>query len=475
MEEKKVTSKSFLADFTDSLREQLGVNGLKVFSKEFNETSFSFNADFNCDEQLTHAEEIRLATEKIMAIIAHPHIKVVTEEIIIRSELSGALSHDSFSETMRDPKLWKNKNGSMSPEYVHTVENVDTINTYENQFISMFIDELSEDVDLLLSDIAPLVESLQEHFERTDKTFGQHSMFKGFAKSKAPFTPFMLSNEMNDREKLLMLVRKLQKRLRNLRSTEFYKLTSNKRFNHSVIPTNVLIHDPKYNFCYKMYVASYQKKGAQDKENDLYYNYVVTSFAKYFASTQLMVPDNKPSISLDEYNNINLQSVKVRKDNFSFTFRLDKESHGIECKVFYMGGKRKDMEKRKATYYLIVSHTFTEKNQKVIDALIDSKAGYDDVLLITAKNAVKRFSDVVNLTYYKDDGAMLIKNVLASMMMLFESSIGLYHDRCPFCGSEEITFTGSNYICAHCGTNYSIFPQYNRDLVWLTTIGRRNK
>ena len=472
MEERK----PFLKSFTDSLREVVGNNGIKIYSDEFKEASFSFNADYNSDEQLAHLEEIRLASEKVMAILAKPHIKVSTEEVIIRSELSGALSHDSFSLTLKDPKLWKTKNGKMSPEYVHTVENVDSIVTYENKFIAMFIDELSEDIEATLSDIAPLVESLQEHFERTDKTFGQKSMFKGFAKSKAPYTPFMLSKEKEDRERLMILAKKLEKRLKNFKGTEFYKLSSDKKFNRSVIPTNVLIHDPRYNYCYKMHVASYNKNNGEDIINDsLYYNYVVTSFVKYFVSSPLFVADNKPSISLNEEDEIDLQSLRIRKDNFSISFRLDRENKGIECKVFYMGGKRKNIEKRKASYYLLVSHSYTEKNQKAIEAILSSKGGYDDALLITARNAVKKFSDIVNLSYYKDDGGTIIKNVLASMMMLFESPIGLYHERCPFCGSEDITFTGENYLCGHCSSAYSIFPQYNRDLVWLTTIGRSKK
>ncbi len=473
MKEKQV-SQSFLGDFTDSLKNVIGA-GLKIYSDEFKKASFSFSVDFDCEEQLAHAERIRLATDKIMAIIDNPHIKVTTEEVIIRAELSGALSHDSFSETMRDPKLWKSKHGEMSPEYVHTLENIDTVNTYENQFICMFIDELAEDVDLILSDIAPLVESLQEHFERTDKTFGQKSMFKDFAKSKAPYTPFMISSESEKRDELLLLVRKLEKRLKNLKGTEFYRLASNKKFNRSVIPTNILIHDPKYNYCYKMHVSYYKDKNDDSKNDELYYNYVVTGFAKYFATTELMEPDNSPSIMIDEYGHVDMQSLRVRKDNFSFIFRLDRENHGIECKVFYMGGKRKNNEKRKATYYLVVSHSYTERNEKTIQAIIDSKPGYDDVLLITAKNVLKRFADVVNLSYYRKDGAVLIRNVLASMMMLFESSIGLYHDRCPFCGSEDISYTGVNYICAKCGTAYSVYPQYNRDLVWLTSIGRRKE
>ncbi len=470
----KLVSQSFLGDFTDCLKNVLG-NGLKVYSEEFKEASFPFSVDFDCEEQLVHAERIRSATDKIMAIVSNPHIKAATEEVIIHSELSGALSHESFSETMRDPKLWKRKNGGMSPEFVHTLQNTETLNTYENQFISMFIDELAEDVDLIMSDISPLVESLQEHFERTDKTFGQKSMFKEFAKSKAPYTPFMISSESDKRDELLLLVRKLQKRLKNLKGTEFYRLSSNKKFNRSVIPTNILIHDPKYNYCYKMHVSYYSNKNDDSKNDALYYNYVITGFAKYFATTELMEPDNSPSISIDEYGRIDMQSLRVRKDNFSFIFRLDRENNGIECKVFYMGGKKKNNEKRKATYYLIVSHSYTERNQKTIQAIIDSKPGYDDVLLITAKNVLKQFADVINLSYYRKDGAVLIRNVLASMMMLFESSIGLYRDRCPFCGSEEISFTGENYICAICGTAYSILPQYNRDLVWLTSIGRRKK
>lgn len=466
-------SKNFLKVFTGNLKTLFAeYPTARVFSEDFSFANLPFYAEFDCDEQLAHAEEIRVATDKIMSIIRKPHIKVDTSEIVIRSELSGKLSHDSFAETLRDPQLWKDKNGTMSPEYVHTVETVDSINIYENQFISMFLDELENDIQMMLADVAPLVESLQEHFERTDKTFGQYSMFKGFAKSKAPFTPFFLSEGQNQ-EELLMLCEKLEKRIKNLKGTEFYRLTSNKRFNHNVIPTNILMHDPLYNHCYKMYVASYQKKNNEDKNDDLYYNYVVASFARYLSKATIYKPDSNPLIGIDALGHIQMQQIRIRKDNFAFYMRLDNENHGIICKVFYMGGKRKDLEKREARYYLAVSHSYTEKNEKAIKAFIrEQRQFYDDVLLVTAKNVIKQFHDVVNLSYHRKDGGVLIKNVLASMMMLFEAKIGLYHSRCPFCGNEEITFTGKNYVCAHCGSNYSIFPQYNRDLVWLTTIGR---
>ena len=41
---------------------------------------------------------------------------------------------------MLDAKLWKEKSGEMVPEYVHSVETIDSIHTYENRFIALLID-----------------------------------------------------------------------------------------------------------------------------------------------------------------------------------------------------------------------------------------------------------------------------------------------------------------------------------------------
>ena len=57
--------------------------------------------------------KLKEVLDKITSIVFRPHIKSSTEEIIQRSELSSSLSVQSFNDTIKDTKLWKNKRGEM--------------------------------------------------------------------------------------------------------------------------------------------------------------------------------------------------------------------------------------------------------------------------------------------------------------------------------------------------------------------------
>lgn len=466
-------NQEFLEAFTATLQERILLSGGKpaLFGRSSIFDNLEYHVPYDCEAELAKARLIREMTDKIMAIIRDPHITVTTNEIVTRAELAGHLSHESFAQTMRDPQLWRDKEGEMAPESIHTVETVDTINIYENQFISMLLDVLEDEVELLLADIAPLVESLQEHFERTTKTFGRSSIFEDYSKRKGPYEPFMLSNG-ETHEELLMLCEKLNKRIKHLKCTEFYKVTSNKRFSRNVMPTNILMHDPLYNFCYKNYLTSFRKEKDPFAEDDLYYNYVTAVICHYFNAEQDWLVANQPKITFGSNRRLELQSLRIRRGNFSYYVRFDDENNGVEFKAAYLGGKREGVEKRNVRYYWLLSHVYSEKNAKVVEAkLEDLRKGYDDVILVTAKNAEKKFGNVANLSYYRENVGDIIRNLMTSMMMIFDVKPGLYDRQCPFCGSEEVVYSGSNFVCDHCSSQYSIYHQTSRDLVWLTKMG----
>ena len=466
-------TKEFLESFVETLHQRILLSGghPALFGDSSIFDSLEYQTSYDCDAELIKAKLIRKMTDKIMAIIREPHIVATTNEIVTRAELAGHLSHESFAQTMRDPQLWREKEGSMAPESIHTIETVDTINIYENQFICMLLDVLEDEIKLLLSDIIPLVESLQDHFERTAKTFGTSSIFEAYANKKGPFEPFMLSNG-DAHEELLMLCEKLSKRIKHLKATEFYKVASNKRFNRAVMPTNILLHDPRYNFCYKNYLTSFRNDKDPFAEDDLYYNYVTALVCHALNAKEGWVIANQPKIAFGADRRLELQSLRIRKGNFSFYVRFDDENNGVEFKTAYLGGKREGVEKRNVRYYWLLSHMYNEKNAKVVEAKLEElRKGYDDVILVTAKNAERKFGNVANLSYYRDNVGAVIDNMLTSMMMIFDVKTGLYDSQCPFCGGEDVLYSGSNYICGRCGSEYSIYHQTNRDLVWLTKIG----
>lgn len=146
-----------------------------------------FNKTYDYEETLSRLLVIKDLINKISSIIYKPHIKVDTNEIILRSELANKLSNESFLKTTKDSRLWKYKNNELTPEYVYSIENIDTILTYENRFISLLISLIYDELDEINVLIEPLIESLLEKYEISDITYGEYSIFKEFSNYGYPY------------------------------------------------------------------------------------------------------------------------------------------------------------------------------------------------------------------------------------------------------------------------------------------------
>ena len=137
----------------------------KVLYDRLIDNKIKLNKSYDYVESLARLKELKVVTDKIISIIFKPQIKSVTNEVILRSELAGAISTESFIKTMRDVKLWKNKEGELTPEYVYSLENIDSIDTFENRFISMLVDEIHNELKLILLNLSPLVETLEDLYQ----------------------------------------------------------------------------------------------------------------------------------------------------------------------------------------------------------------------------------------------------------------------------------------------------------------------
>ena len=150
--------------------------------------------NFEYEEVTLRVKELKSVINKITSIIFKPHIKVTTNEIITRSELSGPLSNESFYETMKDSRLWKNKNGKMTPEHVHSLENIDTLDTYENRFISYLVTLIEQEIKDLLINVTPLVDSIEEIFEQSGISYGKTSILNSLNKVEEKYV-YLLYNK----------------------------------------------------------------------------------------------------------------------------------------------------------------------------------------------------------------------------------------------------------------------------------------
>ena len=134
------------------------INEIKKFAKT-NKDASSFYAALNDIEVLSlqdksfnsdidFFDKINFILSVITSIIVHPHISHKGENIILRADQVNSLQNDMFLKTMQDASLWKhNKDNEMIPEQVHYYQNVDEIRIYENIFIVMLINMISDELN----------------------------------------------------------------------------------------------------------------------------------------------------------------------------------------------------------------------------------------------------------------------------------------------------------------------------------------
>ena len=145
--------------------------------------------------------------------------------------------------TMRDPTLWKRQNLKMIPEQVYYYQNIDELCIYENIFIVTLI----KLIDSELLKYNDFYVSLIETFEGQDK----------------------LSLSSNNVGVAFNRIQHLTKKLKYIKNTRFFK-EINRRGGilKTVHPTNILLKDRLYNYCFKFYrsLISYSDKKSFNKD-----------------------------------------------------------------------------------------------------------------------------------------------------------------------------------------------------------------
>ena len=456
-------SKDFLISFTQRLKEQIGKEPIGLYDVL---SSLPYSAKYQYDDAYVKLEEMKEVLDKILAILYHPHIIVQTNEIVLRSELSGKLSHESFQETMLDAKLWKEKSGEMVPEYVHSVETIDSIHTYENRFIALLIDEMDEAIDRVLAELNPLMESIEEHYQHKEMSFGKYSPFHDMRKNRYPYSSFFLQAD-DTKDKVYNLARRIKRKTKNMKGTEFYKINCKPKLSKNVIPTNILIHDKLYSFCYRYHVEHFRKAEQENRKREImYYNYFLTSFVNCIRKLNLL-PDDPSLLSFGREGILELYPFAFDQFPFEFHIKADPENLILKIQVQVKDNERVLSETNDA---IIIRELYNEENKKQIQTLRDHlilEEHYDTVLLATMNNILREVDHVMTFTYYKEDTEVLLGDLLTSMTILFEGNKELYTGFCPICGHNHIRYDGSLYQCGDCQGTYHMFDFEEKNLLWI--------
>lgn len=451
-----------------------------TFLATLKKSKISFVTKFDYFEALKRADQINSVLNIITSIVSKPHIVTTTNEIVLRSELASKLSVESFNETIKDTKLWKHKGRELIPEYVHTLENIDTIVTYENKFIARMVDFVSEEASELKHELLPLIESLEEQYESHGLGFNENSFLSKLSESTYPYQDIFTEEDGNKR-KLFALVKKINKRSQILKNTNFYIQNKKEQLSFPILVTNILIHDKLYAYVYKFYKDNYLGKVKDDIDQDVdFYNYFVSNLLLEISKNKALTisTTKKAKIYLDENKNIRICNFLFSNKMFNFVVDDDLNNLGIKINVSFKKEFIKENEELKfntLSCFIRAINTLKDSNKNDINnSLEDIKERYDNVIIITSLNEINEFNNVITLSKYKDNHELIIKNLINSLTLVFLDSKGTFVSKCPVCGNNEIKLNSLDYECESCKAKFNLFTLNKTNYMWLKTLRRTN-
>lgn len=349
--------------------------------------------------------ELKFIISVINTIIAKPHILSKEEQVIIRSEQAKSLNSDSFNLTIKDPSLWKeNSERLMQPEYVHNVLYTDKIDIYENMFICLLIDLINSELISYRTHYLKLVSTL----DNSDLIVNKDYVIEAI--------------ELTD---------SLLRKLRYIKNSSFYKTVSKTQFNEVFIkPTNILLKDRLYNYCYKFY----KKMIVYEDLNAL-----IVDFNYYL--TNLIIK------ALFNLGYKRISNMSFTNGIFSLEFKITNTKY---IDIFVESNKYK-----KPYRHRLIIDTAEELNN------------YEDSDILTYS-----LFDIWNIYDIKKDSCLsssvipeikLIENYLNKLTHIIKVDSNIYKKYCLVC-RNSIDDYNNTYVCEKCG---SIYTYLDDNTIWL--------
>lgn len=417
-------------------------------------TSFSYE-EMNRDIRRYHN-----VLNKITSIIYKPRINVVPIEEVVRSELASSMDLNALTETIKDTKLWKRKGSEMSPEYVHINKYDDSFVTYENSFIAFLVDILEKKLHECLSNIIPFSKSIEEEYGQSGLNFGKYSILKEFDMFQNSEVNVFKGNKVNTSEILKNITSGLKK-IKNIKESQLYKFNKKKIKLKNIIPTNILLHESNYGYCYRFYLDNFLKEGEEfSRKLDIaYHNYVLVNMLRQLAS--YMQDKDKMSLSLDKEGILKFDFMKLKINHFLLDVKSSESDLSFIFKV--------KLQENESLYKVKTSYKLDNQNSNILN----NEEDYIDTILICQNNTISHFDRVVNVSIYSKDNLNKIKSLLSSFMLLSLDELNSYENRCPVCGKKRIINNGSNKICESCKSIYSNIVIKENPYIWIKSLRRK--
>lgn len=364
--------------------------------------------------------EISFVLSVIITIIMNPKITSMDKDELIRADLAGHIENDSFQMVFKDARLWKEKDYQMVPENVYYHEHIDEIKIYENIFIGMLINLISDELN-----------TYNDFYISLLPTFGKDEE--------------LISS--TDVTEALKVINNQIRKITFIKNTYFYKQIKKCNLNlRKIEPTNILLKNKLYNYCFKFYkkfIHYVDKKVAV--EDFKYYCYMLV--LKNFRKREFEIDSSNSK----DFNNLCFNykdyvvdlNMNTDKPIISLNIKCKsaKASHNLECSI----ERKIDIE----------TGDFSQETDEIVTLwnLYDSK---------TKKQLnTKKLSEEDLIGMWIDSK---FEEIIADK--------NIYSNYCPICKSKTLDEKKNVYTCMTCDSKYLLKKVASKYVMWFIRVRR---
>lgn len=404
--------------------------------------------------------ELNNILDILINIMNYPYIQTTTEEIITRSELVSILTEESFTKTMKDPALWKDKNGKMTPEQVYSVEYIDTINNYENRFIIYVFKKILtmlktyKDLSLTPSN------SLKTYYETNEASLSRLSIYENLFNENEAISKYVFNEGLTNVN--FNALKEIHKKAKRLKLHKFYKKLEDTSFHLPINMTNTILHDRRYNKVYRFYKENLFGVKEELDFDKLFFNYAVIRLLHVISENDEFKLENLVDLSLNEKDLVTSRVlIKFKLDKFAYSLKINEDDKSLTLNI----------KLNNVSHRILIRFVYALEDKKEFN-----ENEYDECIYVTNNNLTPNFNNVCELNYEKEIYSDLeILNIFKSTRIL----IPVYIDeinKCPFCGETHLLHSESSlYTCLDCNGSFNEVKIGKKKYIWIKKLWDETK
>ena len=437
------------------------------------------NGKLNIADDLSWLDDFTKAISYIQRILGNEHRHVKYVQQVVKVQTASRLDSESFANTLREPRFWKDSDKGPRPEFVYMNVVEDEYAIYENRFIKMLIDEIIRYLQDTLTELSDSIGNLRAYFGSRLTAAGALRMSdEHLHAAKNADDKRVLAEGENPIVAVYERVETLLKKTLKFKNSTLYRECQGKPISGAIQPTNILTQNHAYRECYLFYKRFCAMRGHRKHLADtLFTNGVLRLlYATYHGGYRIF---GKPELVRFSEGHLICGKVCLRKDAFTIEIEpLNTEEVSVTAVMrrdafSSTDDSVADMARR---YSLRVMLKFVdceaEESGELSEVYRKEKLaqGYDDAYLAVYTRRPTGSGGVINFANKGDFGCRAAEDFVRSLTVQLAGSHKIFGKRCPVCGAKHADTGESVFSCIDCGSAWSLVQDEDVEKVWVKRI-----